>query len=110
MTAHSSRAFGYTGCLKHVDLTSGSISSEAVPEHEWRRYVGGGLLGVRRLLLATPPGLDAFDPAALLLFSSSVVGGHHGVGLSKFPIVGKSPLTGGVGEARVTGPFGMALK
>ncbi|MDX1891371.1 aldehyde ferredoxin oxidoreductase C-terminal domain-containing protein [Mycolicibacterium sp. 050158] len=108
--ALTSQPHGYTGRLRHVDLTTGSISTEALPERDWRRYVGGGLLGVRHLLTTTPPGLDAFDPAAPLMFLSSVIGGHHAVGLSKFTIVAKSPLTGGVGEARVTGPFGMALK
>ncbi|MCV7423511.1 hypothetical protein H7K45_23425 [Mycobacterium yunnanensis] len=110
MTPPSCPPYGYTGRLRHVDLTSGAVSAEVLPERIWRRYVGGGLLGVRQLLTSTPPGLDAFDPASLLMFLSSVIGGHHAVGLSKFTIVAKSPLTGGVGEARVTGPFGMALK
>jgi len=109
MSAAANR-FGFTGCLRHVDLTDGSTSIEELPEQEWRRYVGGGLLGVRRLLTDTPALLDPFDPEALLLFLSSVVAGHRAVGLSKFVIVAKSPLTGGVGEARVTGPFGLALK
>src|SRR5258707_11908919 len=105
-----SRRYGYTGRLRHVDLTSGSATIEDLPEQEWRRYVGGGLLGVRRLLTDTPALLDAFDPAAQLMFLSSVVAGHPAVGLPKFTIVAKSPLTGGVGEARVTRPFGLALK
>jgi aldehyde:ferredoxin oxidoreductase len=109
MTVASQR-FGYTGRLRHVDLTSGSATIEDLPEQEWRRYVGAGLLGVRRLLTDTPPLLDAFDPAAQLMFLSSVVTGHPAVGLTKFTIVAKSPLTGGVGEARVTGRFGLALK
>jgi aldehyde:ferredoxin oxidoreductase len=106
----ASRRYGYTGRLRHVDLTSGSATIEDLPEQEWRRYVGGGLLGVRRLLTDTPALLDAFDPAAQLMFLSSVVAGHPAVGLPKFTIVAKSPLTGGVGEARVTGRFGLALK
>jgi aldehyde:ferredoxin oxidoreductase len=109
MTAPATR-YGYTGCLRHVDLTSGSATIEELPEQEWRRYVGGGLLGVRRLLTDTPACLDAFDPQALLMFLSSVAAGHPAVGLPKFTMVAKSPLTGGVGEARVTGRFGLALK
>jgi aldehyde:ferredoxin oxidoreductase len=106
----ASQRFGYTGQLRHIDLASGVATIEDLPESEWRRYVGGGLLGVRRLLTDTPAGLDAFDPAAQLMFLSSVVAGHPAVGLPKFTIVAKSPLTGGVGEARVTGRFGLALK
>ena len=106
----TSQRFGYTGRLRHVELATGAATVEDLPESEWRRYVGGGLLGVRRLLTDTPALLDAFDPAAPLMFLSSVVAGHPAVGLPKFTIMAKSPLTGGVGEARVTGGFGQALK
>ena len=46
----------------------------------------------------------------MLVFASSVVGGQAGPGLARFAVVAKSPLSGGVGEARAEGPFGAALK
>lgn len=102
--------YGHTGHLRHVDLSTGSAHTEELSDEEWRRYAGGGLLGVRRLLTDTPSGLDPFAPEALLQFMSSVVAGHPTVGLARFAVIAKSPLTGGIGEARVTGPFGGALK
>lgn len=101
---------GYTGVLRDVDLSTATIHTEELPEQEWRRYVGGGLLGTRMLLTRTPAGLDPLEPDALLMVLSSVVMGHPAVGLPKFTMVAKSPMTGGIGEARVTGPFGVALK
>lgn len=67
-------------------------------------------MGVRRLLTDTPAGLDPYAPEALLTFWSSVVAGHQAVGLPRCAVVAKSPLTGGIGESRVTGPFGLGLR
>jgi aldehyde:ferredoxin oxidoreductase len=58
----------------------------------------------------TPPRVDAFDPRNLLIFTSSVVAGQPYAGLARFTVAGKSPLTGGIGEARCEGPFGAWLK
>jgi aldehyde:ferredoxin oxidoreductase len=98
------------GRVLTVDLSSRKVSVEEMTPDERRRYAGGGLMGVRRLLTDTPAGLDPFAPEALLTFWSSVVAGHPAVGLPRCAVVAKSPLTGGIGEARVTGPFGLGLR
>lgn len=99
-----------SGLVLTVDLLTRQIVVEPTLPEERRCYAGGGLMGVRRLLIDTPPGLDPFSPAALLTFWSSVVAGHLAVGLPRCAVVAKSPLTGGIGEARVTGPFGPGLR
>jgi aldehyde:ferredoxin oxidoreductase len=100
---------GYRGRILRVDLSTGSFQADELDEESWRVYAGGSLLGTRLLLTETPPGLDPFDPEAPLLFVSSVVAGHLAPGLARFAVVAKSPLTGGIGEARAEGPFGVAL-
>ncbi len=102
--------FGYHGKILHVDLGARTSWLEEPEDRFWRIYAGGGLLATAYLLRESPPGIDAFDPANLLVFSSSVVAGHPYAGLSRFTVAAKSPLTGGVGEARCEGPFGQALK
>lgn len=104
------RLYGRHGRLCRIDLSCGVARVEAVPEREWRHYAGAGLLGVRRLLLDTPAGLDPFDARATLGFFSSAVIGYPAIGLPKFTVVGKSPLSGGIGEVRAAGPFAVALK
>src|SRR6266540_292180 len=101
---------GHSGRILRVDLTSGAVSTESLDESTGRLYAGGSLLGTRLLLTETRPGLDALDPEAVLVFASSAVAGHPAAGLPRFAVVGKSPLTGGIGEARAEGPFGVALK
>jgi len=96
--------------LLRVDLSSGAIQVEELEDLDLRLYAGGSLLATRLLLAETTPGLDPFDPAALLVVASSAVAGHRAPALPRFAVAGKSPLTGGIGEARAEGPFGVALK
>jgi aldehyde:ferredoxin oxidoreductase len=103
-------AFGYHGKILHIDLTQQTSFIEQPNENFWRVYAGGGLLATYFLYRDTPAGLDAFDPRNLLIFTSSVMAGVPYPGLARFTTAAKSPLTGGIGETRTEGPFGMAIK
>ena len=100
--------FGYHGKILHIDLSTRASWLEQPDERFWRIYGGGGLLAVCLLLKHCLPGMDAFDPRNLLILTSSVVAGHPYAGLARFTAAAKSPLTGGIGEARAEGPFGLA--
>ncbi len=102
--------FGYNGKLLFIDLGSGQTRVERPDENFYRRYVGNGILGAYIMLTRTRAGMDAFDPDSLLMFLSGAVNGQEGPGLARFTVCGKSPLTGGMGEARSEGPFAVALK
>jgi aldehyde:ferredoxin oxidoreductase len=101
---------GYHGKLLHIDLAARTSWLETPADDFWRLYGGGGLLATYYLLRSTVPGLDALAPENLLLFTSSVVAGHPYAGLARYTVAAKSPLTGGIGETRCEGPFGIALK
>jgi aldehyde:ferredoxin oxidoreductase len=102
--------FGYHGKILHIDLTQQTSRIEQPDETFWRIYAGGGLLAAYYLYHNTPPGIDAFDPQNLLIFTTSVMAGLPYAGLARFTTAAKSPLTGGFGETRTEGPFGMAIK
>jgi aldehyde:ferredoxin oxidoreductase len=102
--------YGYNGRILHVDLDARTGWIEEPDERWWRRFGGGGLLGTALLLRDTPPGLDPFEPAAPLIFASSVVAGQPYPGLARFSVIARSPMTGGIGESRCEGPWGWALK
>ena len=102
--------FGYNGKILHVDLTLGTFREESLSDEIYRLYVGGGLLGTYLLLRDTKPGIDPLGSDNLLIFISSVIAGLEGVGLARFSVVTKSPLSGGIGETRCEGPWGSALK
>lgn len=101
---------GSSGRIALVNLTSGEVTYDT-PDPVWlRKYLGGGALAGQYLLDLVAPGTDAFDPENILVFASSVVAGLDVPAVSKHTVVGKSPLTGGVGESQSVGTFGPALK
>lgn len=102
--------YGYHGKILHVDLRARRAWIEEPDERFWRIYGGGGLLAAYYLLRECPRGVDALDPANLLIVTSSVIAGHPYASLARFTAAAKSPLTSGIGETRCEGPFGVALK
>ena len=102
--------YGYNGRVLVVDLTAQSVTIQELDEMFWRIYGGGGLAATSLLLERTPPGIDPLGPENLLIFASSVVAGNPAPGLARFTTVAKSPLTGGIGETRTEGAWGVALK
>ncbi|MEI7988566.1 MAG: aldehyde ferredoxin oxidoreductase C-terminal domain-containing protein [Chloroflexota bacterium] len=102
--------YGYNQTILWINLNEKSYYYEKRSEEFFRQYPGGGLLATRLLLEKTEAGIDPFSPHNLLIFTSSVVAGHFQAGLPRFTIAAKSPLTFGIGESRVEGPFGIALK
>lgn len=102
--------YGYHGRIITIDLTRGAAAADEPGETFWRTYGGGGLLATAFLLRYCRPGGDALAPDNPLVVCSSVAAGHPYPGLARFTVAARSPLSGGVGEARCEGPFGQALK
>jgi len=101
---------GYNGKILTVDLTSRTHKVDEPPETYWRTYGGGGLLAAERLLRETPRGADPLGPDNALIFASSVMAGQPYVGLASLAVCAKSPLTNGMGETHVEGPFSASFK
>src|ERR1700687_1750675 len=95
--------YGYHGKILHIDLTGRRAWIEQPDEIFWRVYAGRGLLAAYYLLRDTPAGIDAFDPANLLILTSSVLAGHPYAGLARLTAASKSPLPGGIGATRADG-------
>ena len=100
---------GYNGKVLFVDLTSGSIREESLPEQVYRDFIGGQGLGARILYERMKPRADALGPDNILGF---VVGPLTGTGIhgARYQIVGKSPLTHGWGDNNCGGSFAAELK
>jgi aldehyde:ferredoxin oxidoreductase len=94
---------------------SGSIfppgdARKKLDEQTARKYLGGYGLGARILFDRQKPGVDPLGPEATLGFVTGILTGTDGVGGSRYVVVGKSPLTGGWGDANSGGDFGPSLK
>jgi aldehyde:ferredoxin oxidoreductase len=106
----ASTTFGFTGRVLHVDLARREVHTESLPAETMRIYGGGSLLAARLLLQTSAPGADTMAGDGSIVFASSVVAGFPFVGLPRFSVCGRSPLTGGFGEARCEGSFANGLK
>jgi len=101
---------GFNGRILTIDLTNKNSEIDQPSEIYWRTYGGGGLLAAERLLRETPKGADPLGPTNALIFASSVMAGQPYVGLASLAVCSKSPLTNGMGETHVEGPFSAAFK
>ncbi|MGD0663461.1 MAG: aldehyde ferredoxin oxidoreductase family protein [Syntrophorhabdales bacterium] len=103
-------ARGYMGRMLWVDLSRKELKEEALDEKLCREYVGGYGLGAKILFDRQPAGIDPLGPDAILGFLTGCASGTAAVGASRYVVVGKSPLTGGWGDANSGGDFGPSLK
>ncbi|MBN1322096.1 MAG: aldehyde ferredoxin oxidoreductase family protein [Thermoleophilia bacterium] len=102
--------FGAMEKILWVDLSSKEMREERLDEKMAREYLGGYGLGARILFDKQRPGVDPLGPEATLGFVTGIMTGTDGVGGSRYTVVGKSPLTGGWGDANSGGEFGPYLK
>ena len=93
-----------------VDLSDEKITVEK-PEEKWyRTYLGGMGAVAYHLLREVEPGADPLGPNNILVMAAGVVTGAPFSGSGRNAVGGKSPLTGGFGEADVGGFWGAELK
>ena len=108
--AGSSVGRGYFGRVLFVDLSSGTIHHEALPDSVYRDVLGGYGLGVRLIRERMPAGVDPLGPQNVLGFVPGLLTGSGVLFGGRFMVVGKSPLTGGWGDANCGGHFGPVLR
>jgi len=101
---------GFTGIILRVDLSSGKVSKQEMPEEFYRTYMGGGAVGAYFLLTETPCDLSPLDPGNILTIAPSITTGCAVSGVSRCSAVALSPVTGGVGEGQVGGKIGPMIK
>ena len=101
---------GFHDRILRVNLTNGSISTEAPGERFFRTYLGGWGLIAYYLLKELPCGADPLGPENLLIFAPGVLTGAPAGGTGRNAVGAKSPLTGGFGEGDMGGYWGAELK
>ena len=100
----------YTGKVLWVDLTTGTFSEEHIPDSIYQKYLSGIGLGAALLYRDIPAGADALGPDNILGFMSGLLTGSGSLFTGRWMAVGKSPLTGGWGDANCGGTFAFAIK
>ena len=101
---------GYTGKLLFVNLSDKRTKAEGLDYDMARRFLGGYGLSSRILYDRQKAGIDPLSEESIFSVSTGPLTGTGLPVVSRFNISGKSPLTGGWGDANARGYFGPTLK
>jgi len=103
-------AGGYMGKVCWVDLSERKVFFEETDEQISRDFVGGYGTGVRQIYERQRPGIAPLSPSNTLGVVAGPLTGTHAISSPRFSVMGKSPLTGGWGDANCGGYFGPKMK
>ncbi len=101
---------GYMHQHLWVDLSTGEHETRVPDEALLRNFVGGYGVGARILFDRLRPGIDPLGPDNILGFVTGPLTGSPAPTGTRWTMVGKSPLTGGWGDANGSGYVAAALK
>src|SRR3972149_6769425 len=94
----------FNGKILNIDLSTGTIEAEHLPDEMYRKYLGGYGLGARLIFDRIPKGADPLGPDNILGLFPGLLTGTPLFGI-RFQAVAKSPKTGGWGDANCGGDF-----
>jgi len=101
---------GYIGRYAVVDLSSGTTETVPLPDDFYKKFLSGYGLGAAVITERQEAGLDPLSPNAHLGFCSGLLTGTGAPFSGRFMVVGKSPLTGGWGDANCGGHLSREIK
>jgi aldehyde:ferredoxin oxidoreductase len=99
-----------TGRVLRVNLSSGKIARETVPESIAADFIGGRGYGIRYLYDELTPGTDPLGEENKLLMMTGPLAGNTAQGVSRWMVCSKSPLTGAFARSVCGADFGAWLK
>ena len=103
-------ARGYAGKTLWVDLSTGKLEDEVFDDEFYRQFIGGYGLGARIIFNRQKAGIDPLGADSILGLTTGLLTGTPSISASRYIMVGKSPLTGGWGDANSGGSVGPYLK
>lgn len=101
---------GYTGKYCIIDLTKGTSEVVMPGADFYKKFLSGYGLGAAVIAECQRPGIDPLSPESHLGFCSGLLAGTGALFSGRFMVVGKSPLTGGWGDANAGGFFSREMK
>ncbi len=101
---------GYIGKYCIVDLTNRKTEAIEPGDAFYRKYLSGYGLGAAVITMRQKAGVDPLSPDSYLGFCSGLLTDTGAFFSGRFMVVGKSPLTGGWGDANCGGFFSQKLK
>jgi len=103
-------AYGYTGKLLRVDLSTGRWEVQRIADERIRDYLLGSGLAARLFYDEMDPQRDALHPVSPLYFMTGLLTGTLVPTGCRSSVCGRSPLTGIWNESNVGGYWGAELR
>jgi aldehyde:ferredoxin oxidoreductase len=100
----------FIGSVLRVELSAHTISEGRMPDAIYENYLSGLGLAASILFREIPAGADPLGPDNVLGFVSGLLTGTGSLFAGRWMVTGKSPLTGGWGDANCGGTFSPAIK
>ena len=101
---------GVLSKIAWVNLTALEVKMEEPIDDVYLHFLGGYGLGAYFLFTRQPARVDPLGPESILGLVTGPLTGTQAITGNRFAAVGKSPKTGGWGDANCGGRFGPALK
>ena len=101
--------FGLNGKIARINLTDGKISIDPLEEDIIKKYLGGLGIAMRIFYDEVPPEVQPFDPENKLIFMIGPLTSLIATS-TRHVVVGKSPLSGILGESYSGGYWGYELR
>ena len=101
---------GYWGRILWVDLSAGKTAFEELDDTLYQKFLSGVGLGAKVLWDRMPAEIDPLGPENILGFTTGLLTDTGSLFTGRFTVVGKSPLSGGWGDANCGGYFSPWLK
>ncbi len=101
---------GYMGKILWVDLSKGKLTEEEIPDEVYEKYLSGYGLAAKVIFERQKPGVDPLGPDNIFGVMSGLLTGTGSLFTGRWMVTGKSPLTGGWGDANCGGNFAPAIK
>jgi aldehyde:ferredoxin oxidoreductase len=99
---------GYTGRIIEIDLTRGTARMERPEDIVYKQFLGGR--GIAGHYLQSCISMAIEDPGMVIAGFAGPLTGTGAPSSDGFLMMSRSPLTGGIGDAVLSGPVGPALK
>lgn len=96
--------------IAYVDLSTGEIRKELIPEKMRRLYLGGRGLDMYLLFNHIKPDTDPLSPDNVFIISAGLLVGGPAPGSARTHAAAKSPLTGLLGSTNMGGFFAPELR
>jgi aldehyde:ferredoxin oxidoreductase len=98
------------GAVLRVNLTNGTLKTEAFPRELAKLYLGGRGLATKMFVDETDPKVDPLAPENKLLFATGPLTNTTAPTGGRYMVITKSPLTGLIASSNSGGYFGARMK